>query len=195
MPALPLVLYLASQSPRRKEILDKLGLSYCCIPNLLEHEPPYRSGDDVFTYLKDLAYEKALLSSDAYKGLILGMDTLVFFDGKAHVKPASIDEAIANLQSFSGRRHQVYTALSVLNTVSAKRHDVIEVNHLSFKVLTEEMIKSYCHQHEVLDKAGGYGIQDCGQFLEHLDGSMDSVKGVPVNSLLKILKDYDIVGA
>lgn len=176
-------LILASNSPRRRELLSKLNCVFDVMPSTCEERTNAANPVDM---VKELAIHKAL---DVYKqhpdSLVIGCDTVVDLDGKVLGKPKNHDEAVAMLTELSGRTHKVHTGVCVLSQRSI--HIFAETSLVAFYELTAERIKSYVDTGSPYDKAGAYGIQDSG-FVKEIVGSYDNVMGLPTQHLAETLK-------
>jgi len=195
---MPKSLYLASQSPRRLELLRQIGLAPVVLP--LRHAQPRadvdetpRPGEKALPYVQRLARMKAESGVLALAGRrlpimpILAADTTVTLDGEILGKPADAAEAAAMLRRYSGRVHSVLTAVGVAY------RDRIEVavseSEVRFHTLTEAEIAAYVNSNEPFDKAGGYGIQGrAAIFVAHLAGSYSGVMGLPLFETAELLK-------
>jgi septum formation protein len=187
-------LFLASASSRRKEILRDLSIPFQVVPNELIDEEFSEPSNSLRKNLRDLAYRKAFFSKKDYKGLILGVDTVVVLNDLVLGKPKDISAAKVMLRRLSGNTHYVYSGLCVYDSLLELNICRTEVTEVSFRELTSKDIDDYCRDYQVLDKAGSYAIQDIGKdFVTEVKGSYLNVVGLPVNSLLKILRNYDIV--
>lgn len=184
-------LILASQSPRRKELLEQLGYHFTCLPadideSVLAQENPEQ-------YVSRLAIEKARVIAKQYDEsvVVLGSDTSVVFGTHILGKPASLDECIAILSMLSGQTHQVITAVAV---VKGERTEVFVVRtEVDFKVLTEQEISRYWQTGEPQDKAGAYGIQGiAGQFVKKIRGSYSAVVGLPLYETSQLLSLFGV---
>lgn len=187
---------LASQSPRRKELLTKMGLSFTTIPSSYEeHLDESRDAEDVS---KELALGKALevasLHPDAY---VIGSDTIVAIDGRQMEKPIDIDDAREMLTALAGHESTVSTGLAVVN--HAKNVQIVDVDttRVYFKPESEEVSQlreTYLASNDWKDKAGGYGIQSGASVLiERIEGSYDTIVGLPTIKLAEILGSLGIV--
>jgi len=187
-------LYLASQSKRRIDILNHLGIPFICIPNLLKEEH-LDLNLDIEIALQRLSTEKAKMSAQEYKGLILGADTIVYLEGRVLGKPSTQEEAFDTLSFLSGKIHQVLSAASVFDTETKQCLSGIEKAEVCFNALSSEEIKHYIQTAKPFDKAGSYGIQDLpSHFIREIKGEINTILGLPVPCLLQILKGYGIVG-
>jgi len=188
---------LASQSPRRREILDMMGLEnrYYAQPSPLDEEalqaelatqkvPPK-------DYARILAERKASAMSttlpESPPTLVIGSDTIVDIDGQVLNKPTSEEDAFRMLSELSGKKHQVHTGVAVYSG-ETKCFSYTETADVLFQQLTEEDIRAYIATGEPMDKAGSYGIQGIGgQLVERIDGSYFAVMGLPMHSLSREL--------
>lgn len=182
---------LASNSPRRRELLAGLGYPYevRVLDNIDESYPETLCGSDVAAYISRVKAE-AYRVSMADDELVITADTIVCLNDQVLGKPADEDEAIAMLRSLSGRTHQVYTGVTIVasegDTTFVSRSDV------TFARLTDEEIAHYVTQYHPMDKAGAYGIQEWIGFVgvERIEGSYFNVMGLPVQRLYSELKKY-----
>ncbi|CAN7181868.1 Maf family nucleotide pyrophosphatase [Pseudoxanthomonas sp. LjRoot168] len=187
------MLYLASQSPRRAELLTRLGLSFGRIDlDIPEHRQP---GEPAVDYVRRVAREKAgagllkvVATPDA---VVLGADTEVTLGDEVFGKPVDTADAAAMLRRLSGRTHQAVSAVSV---VSASREaQALVVTDVSFAELDEHDIAAYVASGEAMGKAGAYGIQGrAEQFVTRLSGSYSAVMGLPLHETAKLLRDFGI---
>ncbi|MGV3001186.1 Maf family protein [Vibrio sp.] len=186
--------YLASGSPRRKELLTQLGYQFnIVVPNIEEQKQPSESPVD---YVKRLSREKAqagvkLISSmsEASELPVLGADTIVIVDDHVLEKPNDYADCLRMLQALSNRQHQVMTSVTV--ATSTEYHTKVVITDVWFKSLTEQDIETYWQTGEPCDKAGGYGIQGIGgRFVSRIDGSFHAVMGLPLYETDELLKQY-----
>jgi septum formation protein len=187
------MLHLASQSPRRRQLLEQLGLSF----GVLEVEVPEQRAPDepALDYVNRVAREKAgagLLHVVAAPGaVVLGADTEVVLDGQVFGKPADAVDAAVMLRWLSGRTHQVISAVWLV-AASREAHAVC-VSEVRFGRLSDQQIQDYVATGEPLGKAGGYAIQGRGAaFIEHLSGSYSGVMGLPLFETAKLLRDFGV---
>ena len=182
---------LASNSPRRRELLSGLGYSFevRVLDDIDESYPDTLRGSDVAAYISRVKAE-AYRTSMADDELIITADTIVCLDDKVLGKPADELEAMAMLRGLSGRTHQVYTGVTIVtveeSTTFVTRSDV------TFAALTDEEILHYVTQYRPMDKAGAYGIQEWIGYIgvERIEGSYFNVMGLPVQRLYVELKKY-----
>jgi nucleoside triphosphate pyrophosphatase len=180
------LLYLASKSPRRKELLKQLGVEFETLS--VNIEEAWDGRESAREYVSRLALEKAQAGKVLAKNdlPILASDTEVVLDGKILGKPQNSADAIAMLMSLSGRSHEVYTAVALLHKTEKI---AVSVNQVSFKELTEEECRIYSDTGEPEDKAGAYAIQGkAAAFICGLDGSYSSVMGLPLVETAELLR-------
>ncbi|MBR4000562.1 MAG: septum formation protein Maf [Clostridia bacterium] len=188
------ILYLASASPRRREILETAGFSPVIIKaEADESEIKYIPGEPEL-YVKKLARlknEAALTSNPALgRGIILTADTVVVGDDQIEPlgKPKTYEEAVNMLRSLSGRSHRVMTGVMLRDIESGHSSLFAETTHVHFRNLSEEEIEKYCSGSEPYDKAGGYGIQGKAcVFVSSIDGDYFNVVGLPVSRVYEEL--------
>ena len=188
---MPNTIYLASASPRRREILASLGFQPVLLP--AEIDETALPGEAVADYVSRMARQKnaAARQLATQRGLalaqpLLSADTVVALDNAILGKPRDAAHARELLESLSGREHQVWTAVCVSRgeqtLEAAQRSDV------RFKELSEQEVAAYIASGEPLDKAGAYGIQGIGGvFVAHLSGSFSGVMGLPVFETVQLL--------
>ncbi len=182
------MLYLASQSPRRRELLARLGQPFASLDiDVPEQRQPGEPPED---YVRRVAREKAgagLLQVMAIPGArVIGADTEVVLDDEVFGKPVDGADAAAMLRRLSGRTHQVVSAVSL---VSASREmQVVSVSDVSFAELDDAAIAAYVAAGEWEGKAGAYAIQGSAQaFISHLSGSYSGVMGLPLHETARLL--------
>lgn len=185
-------LILASNSPRRRELLTGLDLNYevRLMSGIDESYPANLSGEDIPQYI---ARQKAAAYALAPDELLITADTIVYLDGKVMGKPADEAEAEQMLRNLSGRTHQVITG--VVLTTTTEQRSFASVSHVTFAPLTDEEIHHYVTHYRPMDKAGAYGIQEWIGFVgvERLEGSYFNVMGLPVQRLYKELKQMHAI--
>lgn len=180
---------LASNSPRRRELLAGLDIEYevKVLPGIDESYPDTLAAEDIPQYIsreKAAAYEAALQPDD----LVITADTIVWTEGRVLGKPKDEEEAKAMLRQLAGRTHQVITGVTLLTKVMKRTFAV--TSEVTFDALTEEEISYYVERYRPLDKAGAYGIQEWIGYVgvSALHGSYFNVMGLPVQRLYKELK-------
>ncbi len=183
-------LILASNSPRRKNILSELGLSFEVIPSNYDEKLP----DDIFTYekIEDLATQKCLdvVRRVDNNSLVLAADTVVVLHNKILGKPHSEKEAFEMLKSLSGNTHSVVTASCGINTQTNRAALLSTTSYVRFTSWTDEMINYYIDNFNPLDKAGSYGIQELPSgYLDRYEGSFENIVGLSPEAVLSILQE------
>lgn len=181
---------LASNSPRRKELLSGLGLNYevRTLPGIDESYPDTLQGEEIPVYISS---KKASAYLDALKDneLLITADTIVWLDGRVFGKPADEKEACQMLRDLSGKTHQVITGVTLATTTFQK--SFASVSQVTFAPLSEEEISYYVNHYHPMDKAGSYGVQEWIGFIgvERIEGSYFNVMGLPVQRLYRELKE------
>ena len=182
---------LASNSPRRKELLQRLGLPFKVrtLFGVDESFPENLRGEDIALYIerkKAEAYKSSMSSNE----LLITADTIVCLDGVVMGKPYGAENAKTILRQLSGRVHQVITGVTVLTQV--KRESFAVTSHVKFANVTEDEIDYYVDNYLPFDKAGAYGIQEWFGLVavEELRGSYFNVMGLPVQRLYTVLKQF-----
>ena len=178
---------LASQSPRRRYLLEQAGLEFSVIPSRFDESSLELSSPDV--YVRQLAESKARDISEQYPdSWVIGADTIVFIDGTILGKPGSESEARTMLKSLSGKTHQVLTGYCICCRRIGRLFSEAVKTQVRFKKLTEEEIDWYINSGEPFDKAGAYAIQGIGSFLvKRVNGSYTNVVGLPVCEIVEYL--------
>ncbi len=186
-------LYLASGSPRRRELLTQIG-----VPFLTQIAPIDESalpGESPLAYVERLARAKghaglaALVDADG--AVVLGADTAVVLDGRILGKPRDRADALATLQALSGRSHQVLTAVALVSR--ERQASQVVTSQVTFRPLTQAEIEAYWASGEPQDKAGSYGIQGLAAvFVSQLQGSYSAVVGLPLCETAALLAEFAI---
>ncbi len=180
-------LILASSSPRRKELLEKIGLTFKVIPSKVDEK--VIKGELPVEYVLRLAEEKVRDVVDRLSSAwVIGADTIVLLEKEILGKPFNSRQARQMLLKLSGKEHRVITGFSVFDTDSGKfTKDYVETIVI-FKHLTDNEIRGYVKSGEPLDKAGGYAIQGAGCFMvKEIKGSYTNVVGLPICELVEVL--------
>jgi septum formation protein len=196
-------IYLASKSPRRRELLRQVGVDFELLmlrndtargPDVSEDEVP---GESPEAYVARVAGEKAAFAFNVVQMRrmrprpVLAADTTVTIDGTILGKPLDPDDAARMLERLSGRTHQVLTSVAVHYANMAEQ--ITQVSQVRFAKLTPDAIKAYCASSEPYDKAGGYGIQGLAAlFVEHIDGSHSGIMGLPLFETANLLRQAGI---
>lgn len=189
---------LASQSPRRIELMDEAGFTCRIIPADIDETP--HEGEQPLDLVGRLAKDKALCvaSEHAHAGeIVVAADTIVTIDGVILGKPADAQDAKRMLRLLSGRTHQVATGVCVAranaagNAAEPVLQNFVEVTDVTFYALDEDTIEEYAQSGEPLDKAGAYGIQGKGgrMLVEKIDGDFYNVVGLPIARVARTIRD------
>jgi septum formation protein len=188
---------LASQSPRRSELLRQIGLSFTIDP--ADVDETFLSGESPETYAVRVALEKARVASKrAGKGIVIAADTIVVLNSTILGKPADACDAERMLDMLSGKMHRVITGLVLRDAATERTITRTAVTKVWFKSLSPGEIWSYVATGEPLDKAGAYAIQEKGALLvEKIEGCYFNVVGLPLSLLGAMLKELgvDLPGA
>ncbi|QYF91780.1 Maf family nucleotide pyrophosphatase [Massilia sp. PAMC28688] len=196
-------IYLASKSPRRRELLRQIGVDFELL--MLRNDTPrgpdvtetILPGESAIDYVARVALEKSAFAWSIVQNRrlpvrpVLSADTTVTIDGEILGKPASREEAVAMLERLSGRTHEVLTSIAVQHTNMTEQ--LTQVSQVRFATLSAASIKAYCATQEPYDKAGGYGIQGLAAlFVEHIEGSHSGIMGLPLYETAKLLRQAGI---
>lgn len=184
---------LASSSPRRRYLLRLIRMPHIVVDPRVDEEN-HLNGDPI-RHVLSLSKLKAISVKQEFKeGYILGADTIVVLDGKILGKPENPGEAKAMLKRLSGRKHEVYTGLTLIDAASGKQVQGYERSVVKIRRMTPQEIRSYVATGEPLDKAGSYGIQGYGAaIVERIEGCYFNVVGLPIVRLLMLLRELDKV--
>jgi len=180
---------LASQSPRRKELLEKMGLEFDIITS--EVEENIENGAYSKELVESLALEKALDVSVKIKSsaLVIGADTVVVLDGIILGKPKDKEDAVRILSLLSGRTHMVVTSIAIIDTEKDTKTVESVESKVTFKELCSEEIEDYIATGEPMDKAGAYGIQGyASSFITSICGCYTNVVGISTYKLSEMFK-------
>jgi septum formation protein len=194
VPEVKTKIILASQSPRRRYLLERAGLRFAVIPSRLDEASVSASTPD--DYVRELAVAKAIDIGRSYpESWVIGADTVVVVEDRMLGKPASTALARDMLRQLSGRTHQVLTGYCICRRSDERMFaDTVRTDVL-FKTLTDEEIEWYIQTGEPFDKAGAYAIQGIGTFLvKRINGSYTNVVGLPVCEVLEFLIREQVVG-
>ncbi|AFV00630.1 Maf family protein [Simiduia agarivorans] len=187
---MPPSLLLASQSPRRRELLDQIGVAY--IQQATQVEEVWQAGESPSAYVQRLALAKARAGLKLTAELpVLGADTIVVSEGQIVEKPRDRAHAYAIWSRLSGKSHQVMSALALVDGSRALQS--LSVTQVYFRELDESAMARYWASGEPADKAGGYGIQGLGAvWVERIEGSYSGVVGLPIEALVPLLESFQI---
>ena len=191
-------IYLASGSPRRRELLTQLGIPFDPLAvDIREHQ---QSAEAAADYVRRLAVDKAAagLAMQREQGLptrpVLGADTAVVIDGEILGKPTSQTDGLAMLRRLSGNAHQVYSGIALTGPSVARRaaRTALSISTVRFSPLSEADIQAYWDTGEGVDKAGCYAVQGlAAEFIQHIDGSYSGIMGLPLFETACLLRHAD----
>lgn len=178
------ILTLASTSPRRRQLLEMLGIPVRIVPpNVPEVR---RALETPVDYVERLAREKAL---SVAAPLVLGADTTVVMRNHLLEKPVDAADALAMLQRLQGRTHQVVTSVALV--ANEKLFQATDITNVTFRRVDEAVLAAYVATGEPMDKAGAYGIQGlAGQFVRAIEGDYSNVVGLPLARLRALLEEF-----
>ncbi len=183
-------IYLASKSPRRRELLAQIGVVFDVIDvNVLEQRESNEAAND---YVKRLAREKAQAGAKVYADKpVLGADTIVVLGKKILEKPQSAEQGINMLMALSGQVHHVMTAVCI--AYQGREQACLNTTQVRFRNIYLSEAQAYWNTGEPADKAGGYGIQGMGAiFVDSIQGSYSSVVGLPLLETSQLLKAFNV---
>jgi len=196
-------IYLASRSPRRRDLLKQLGVKFDPLllrlsgPRGADVDETQHPGEPAADYVERTAREKAAFGlrvlgmRSMLQRPVLAADTVVIVDGEVLGKPADRDEATAFLSRLSGRTHEVRTAVAL--AMEGPVLHATSISSVAFRALADDEIKRYCATQEPYDKAGGYGIQGLAAlFIERIEGSYSGVMGLPLFETGRLLSQAGI---
>lgn len=191
-------LILASQSPRRRELLAQLGYQFSVQASDIDET--VEKAETAYDYVLRLAKQKAqhvldlLPEDERVNSYVLGSDTSVVFNGEILGKPDNEEDCIDTLSLLSGNQHQVLTAIALASQASVQGQVI--TTEVIFKTLTKAEISAYWLTGEPQDKAGSYGIQGiAGQFVKTINGSYSAVVGLPLYETAQLLATAGFVGS
>ena len=185
---------LASASPRRKELLEQIGVKFDILP---------ATGEEVITkelpgeVVMELAKQKAeeVAKTAGADALVLGADTVVAYEGKILGKPKDEADALRMLTMLSGKEHEVYTGVALIDNRDQSMENFFERTKVTMYPVSEEEIRDYIAGGEPMDKAGAYAIQsEAAKFISRIDGCYYNVMGLPVSKLYAALKQLNFQG-
>lgn len=184
---------LASGSPRRKELLELMGLEFKVIVSQADEDSVSKNLKPEL-YVQELALLKASATAKEVlrnkNAVIISADTIVTLDGQILGKPKDEDDAFNMLSKLLGREHEVYTGYCVMRISDGKAVCGKVRTKVKFKDLSDDKIRGYINSGEPMDKAGAYGIQGLGSLLiEKIDGDYFNVVGLPISALADTLED------
>lgn len=188
---IPRQIVLASKSPRRKELLEGIGLKFLIHPSDFEERDTHITPEELALHN---AMGKAQDVARHYKdALVIGVDTVVAFNDHFLGKPKDREDAKRILRILSNTTHKVISAICIIDTNTRKNVSAIETTFVTIDRLEESEIEAYVNSGEGVDKAGGYAIQGLGAlFCRKIEGDYFNVVGLPIYRLRKLLKEFGI---
>lgn len=185
-------LVLASQSPRRKMLMEQLGLQFECKPAVIDETILFET-DPVEVCTKIAIMKATQIAEQEPLAIVVAADTIVVLDRRILGKPRDKAEAAQMLSALSGREHQVITALCLFNTANKSIDSQAVISRVRFRNIEKKEILAYINSGEPWDKAGSYGIQGLGAvFVEHLEGCFYNVVGLPLYTLYLMLQKQGV---
>ncbi len=182
---------LASSSPRRRRILEQMGLEFNVQAPDIDETPQRHERPEAL--VRRLAATKALVVGQGHPdALVVGADTVVALGRVIMGKPHDADHARAMLQMLSGTRHEIYTGVSVWSGLKERGYVIVSVAHVTFRPLSTLEIDAYVETGEPLDKAGAYAIQGgAGRWVESYEGDLETVIGLPRDVVQRLIDRVD----
>jgi len=183
-------LILASTSPRRRRLLLEHGYNFRVVPAGVDEIAPAHLSPGEITLFN--ARSKAHTVARAHpRSLVLGVDTIVSFEGEIFGKPASMAAALAMLQRLNGRTHEVYSGVWLRHAATSRERGFIDITRVHFRRLTDEQLRAYLARIGPLDKAGSYAAQeDRGELILRVEGSFSNVTGLPMEAFAMALREF-----
>lgn len=185
------ILILASASPRRSLLMKEAGYAFEVHPS----DAREISGIAPRELVEKNAELKAVAVAQKYPlRTVIGADTTVALGNETFGKPRDIEEAKKMLRVLSGKTHSVFTAVAIVRNDEAKVNikSAVDESRVKFRELSDAEIQNYISKVDVMDKAGAYAAQECGEsIIEHIDGEFDNVMGLPMKTVKKLLAETD----
>ena len=186
-------LILASSSPRRRQILENIGLEFEIIPS--DYEEVFENYEFSYEKIEELAYNKAkaVLNKTSFpfplsSSLILSADTVVVLNDRILGKPKNKEDAVDMLNALSGERHSIVTSICVIDSETLDKKISSTTSYVEFNKLSDNMILDYIEKYKPFDKAGSYGIQELpDDFVSKIDGSLENIIGLCPKAVKNIL--------
>ncbi len=186
---------LASQSERRADLLRQIGIDFTIIPSEFDENSISKTHVDPKEYVQTLAFKKAeFLSCQGIDNqIILGADTVVVIEGHILGKPQNPQQAYEYLNLLSGKEHQVYTGVCIIDQARAKKMVCSQVTTVVMDTMNEHDFDEYISTKEPFDKAGAYGIQGIGaRYIKEIHGDYFNIVGLPLNLTVHMFKQMQI---
>jgi septum formation protein len=183
-------LILASKSPRRREILQQMGIPF--VVHEVEIDEAAHLRNSIRSSVMNIARQKAMKAAlDFSKGLVLGVDTVVSFGGRILGKPDHAEQAREYIRMLSGNRHAVLSGITLLSVDSGHSRSDCSVSTVQFASMNRDEIDAYIETGEWVDKAGAYAIQgSAAMYIRRIEGTYHNIMGLPVEKLNTLLKGF-----
>jgi septum formation protein len=183
-------LILASASPRRKDLLREHGYEFRVVPaDVLEVAPSHLTAGEVT--LHNARAKACAVASLHPNAVVLGVDTVVAFEGEIFGKPPDLHAAFAMAKRLNGRAHEVHSGVWLRHAATNRERGFVEITRVQFHRLTDAQLRAYLARIGPLDKAGAYAAQDDrGEFIARVEGSFTNVVGLPMEALAEALKEF-----
>lgn len=194
MLTLPFPLILASTSPRRKHLLEQIGMTFTVQPSNVDESliPTFGAVPEEFVQRLALLKAQDVASKTPARSIVLGSDTIVVLDGEILGKPLDADDAINMLRRLSGNTHTVYTGIALVDSETYSSVTAVQQTDVTFRELIDDEIAGYVATGSPLDKAGSYGIQDDfgAVFVAHIVGCYYTIVGLPLELFYRTLRTF-----
>ena len=188
------MILLASGSPRRHQLLRQHKVEFRVIKNLLEIEPPLSIDMPIIPQVIELATAKAKASAKGHADWVLSADTVVVLGSDILGKPANTEEAVDTVMKLQGTTHQVITGFCLYHPIQQVVLSHADETTVTFNSISRLDVRAYVETFRPLDKAGSYGLQEVpDSFVKKVHGDIETVIGLRVKSVVKLLADYGIV--
>ncbi len=188
---LPIVL--ASSSPRRKDLLEKIGLKFTIDPSTTFEEFPAEKYEPKELVMKNAEGKAQEVAQRHPNALVIGVDTIGVFENHILEKPHDADDARRMLKLLSGETHEVLSGVSLVHAASGQTHSFVESTRITFHELSDQDIENYLQKADYLDKAAAYAAQGLAAlFIQGFEGDFNNVVGLPLARLNKELTRFDI---
>jgi septum formation protein len=186
-------LVLASTSPRRREILNTLKIPYIVFSESVEENIKKEDNRHIIPSVINLSKKKVLAAAQNFSnGLVVGVDTVVYFQRRVLGKPENEEQAWKFLRMLRGNRHSVISGITVRNIAEERNLSSCSVTDVYFQSISDSQVRKYIEQGEWAGKAGGYGIQgQAALFVDKITGSFFNVVGLPVEELFRLLSRFN----
>ncbi|NLY53346.1 MAG: septum formation inhibitor Maf [Firmicutes bacterium] len=178
---------LASNSPRRRDLLQQIGWNFIVCPSKFEESST--ASDPQALVLQNALGKARDVAAHIEQGIVLGADTIVVHNGAVLSKPANKDEARSMLQQLAGDWHEVYTGVALVDSLTGREVSDVVCTRVHMRQLGAQELEDYLNTDEPYDKAGGYGIQGkAAVFVDRIDGCYFNVVGLPLSRLAKLVQ-------